>query len=80
MVGEFRVTSGRDGLTLLIYGPRDLTEAKSGVPHAAFSLWGRDSTAPDAENLARFLNAALCAAGGNTEPLEAMITVARSAA
>lgn len=42
-LGEFRITAPRDGLSLLIFGPRDIIEAHSGVPQAAFALWDRDN-------------------------------------
>lgn len=69
MHGEFRIQTCTDGLTLLLYGPRDLAEVHSGVPLAAFALWDGDKMVLDRAKLAAFLNAALAASHGDFEPM-----------
>lgn len=69
MIGGFRVTGGKDGLYLLVYGPRDISEAKAGVPQAAFAISASDKMAFDQEKLASFLNAAVSMSHGNYAPM-----------
>lgn len=68
-VGEFRVTGGKDGLFLVVYGPKDLTEAKAGVPQAAFAVWQSDKAALDPAMFAAFLNASISASLGDFAPM-----------
>lgn len=67
--GEFRLTeSGHDGLSLLIFGPRNRAELNSGmVKQIAIALWLK----PEAkvEQLAEFLNAIYQGDQGRLEKL-----------
>lgn len=70
MLGEFHITPQReDGLSLLIFRPRNLAEAHSGVPMAAFALWDDAEMVRDISKLSAFLNAAVAASHGDFEPM-----------
>lgn len=68
-LGQFRIHECANNLRLICYGPRDLAEARSGVPQAAFAVWEPDKMVFDATNLAAFLNAAVAASHGDFAPM-----------
>lgn len=68
-LGEFRITGGKDGLWLIVFGPRDIIEARAGVPSAAFALWHQDRMQFSPDRLSDFLNAAMAASHGDYAPM-----------
>lgn len=72
-LGNFRVTKVKDGLSLIIYGPKDLAEAQSGVRQAAVVVRAGEKMMLDEAKLADFLNCALEASHGNPAPLADLI-------
>lgn len=69
VIGKFSATHKSNGVTLLCYGPRDLGEAKAGVPQVAFALQESDNMILDQDKLVLFLNAAVSASHGDFAPL-----------
>lgn len=73
LMGEFRVRDC-DGFRLIIFGPRDVAEARAGVPQGAIAVFDKDRATQDfGETLAKFLNVALAAAHGDNGPFHAMM-------
>lgn len=69
MLGHFYVTPLKDGICILVYAPRDITEAHQGVPQAGFAFAPSDAMGFDESKLAAFLNAAAAASHGDFEPM-----------
>lgn len=70
MHGEFRVTDPlSDAPALIVFGPRDLAEARAGVPQAAIAILSADKQQFSPTVMSDFLNAALAASHGNFEPM-----------
>lgn len=70
MLGEFHITWPSDaGPSLIVFRPRNLTEAHSGVPMAAFALWDDAKMVRDISRLSAFLSAAVAASHGDFEPM-----------
>lgn len=70
MKGEFHVTEPKDGISLIIYRPRDSREIKEGVPSAAMAFGNNVSI--NITETADFLNACLMASQGDFDPLKAL--------
>lgn len=64
------MTHGSNGLSIVVYGPRDLTEVKAGVPQVGFALWDAAHMVRDDVALAAFLNAALASSHGDFTVME----------
>lgn len=74
MLGEFRTTPVKSGLTILTYGPKDKTQLDAGVPMVAIALnLDMDRMQFDPDHFSRFLNAALAASHGNRTFMEALL-------
>lgn len=80
MIGAFRIHEGPDDLRLIIYGPRDLAEARAGVPQAAFAIWAPDKMLFDTSALSDFLNAAASASHGDFAPMNKLCPPNQTAA
>lgn len=75
-LGQFRAFQRDDGPLLLTFGPRTVAEHEQGVPLIAYTLWADQSKMSlNPDHLADFLNAALAASFGNSEPLKRLASL-----